>query len=117
MSRLAVWSGVASVIVATALGIGVLTRNVSPPPTKITTATADWESGLVLLANRQGYFQDEGLDVTIMNIATGRGQAAQELPFQGGADLATVAETPIAFGILAGKQPVILATILTEKPN
>jgi len=61
------------------------------------------------IAQAQGYFRLEGLEVTPNFHSTGR--AALDEVLSGKADFATVAETPVMFAILQGQKIDIIATI------
>jgi sulfonate transport system substrate-binding protein len=63
----------------------------------------------------QGYYQEEGLDVTMHKHSYGK-PALQEV-LDGKADIATVAETPIMFSILNGEKISIIATIQTGRKD
>lgn len=62
----------------------------------------------LLIAEDKGYFKDEGLDVAIDTYDTG--QQALEALLAGKADIATVADTPVAQAALDGKQLWIIAS-------
>jgi len=85
----------------------------APPITFAYTVLPD--AALVQVAQRQGYFQQEGLNVTpqIHQI----GKTALEAVIAGKADFATVAETPIVFAILRGEKLSIIATINMSNKN
>ncbi len=59
-------------------------------------------SAPVYIAYEEGYFRDEGLAVTLQPFWAGK-DAFQSV-LDGKAQIATVAETPIAFARLAGKK-------------
>jgi len=73
------------------------------------------DAALVQVAQQQGYFQQEGLDVTPQVHQIGK--AALDAVMEGKADFATVAETPVVFAILKGKKIDIVATINTSNKN
>lgn len=66
-------------------------------------------TALADIAQAQGYFRLEGLDVTPHFHPTGK-EALNEV-LDGKADFATVAETPIMFAIMKGQKISIIATI------
>lgn len=66
-------------------------------------------TALVYVAEEQGLFKDEGVDVVRSEFASGR--EALDAVMAGRADVATVAETPIVYGRLAGQTPSIFALI------
>ncbi len=85
-------------------------------PGKITFAyTVLPDAALVQVAQQEGYFQQEGLDVTPQVHQIGK--AALEALMEGKADFATVAETPVVFTILKGEKISIIATINTSNKN
>jgi sulfonate transport system substrate-binding protein len=73
------------------------------------------DAALVQIAQVKGYFQQEGLDVTGQVHLIGK--AALQSVLDGKADFATVAETPIMFAIMKGKQISIIGTINTSNKN
>jgi len=73
------------------------------------------DAALVHVAQQQGYYQQEGLDVTPQVHQIGK--AALEAVMEGKADFATVAETPVVFAILKGEKISIIATINTSNKN
>ncbi len=72
-------------------------------------------SGLLLLAERKGFFDREGLDVEVLTVPTG--YEAIERVLAGTADIGAAAETPIARALAEGKTPVVLTTIFTSQWN
>lgn len=72
-------------------------------------------SALVAVAVSKGYFAEEGLDVRILPYSFG-GQAIKTL-FNGEADFATSADTPIVFAIMGGNKVYPVATIQTSTKN
>lgn len=64
---------------------------------------------LVLVAQAKGYFQQEGLAVTLRPYAFG--QVALSAMLQGPAELATCAETPVVLAELRGERLSVLARI------
>jgi sulfonate transport system substrate-binding protein len=73
------------------------------------------DAALVQVAQQQGYYQQEELDVTPQVHQIGK--AALEAVMEGKADFATVAETPVVFAILKGGKISIIATINTSNKN
>ncbi|MEW5745317.1 MAG: ABC transporter substrate-binding protein [Nitrospirota bacterium] len=61
------------------------------------------------IAYQKGYFKDEGLKVVLRTFETGKG--ALDAALRGHADLATVAETPIARAAVEGKSVFVIATL------
>lgn len=86
------------------------------PSEKITLAyTTLPNSVLVHIALLKDYFSAEGLDVTPQPHAFGK--VALKAVIDGQADLATVADTPIVFAVMAGKPVYTLAVIQTSNKN
>lgn len=84
--------------------------NASKQEEKIVLAVSpQLASAPVYVAHEKGYFKNEGLDVTLHSYASG--QLALDAVLSGRADLATVAETPVAGAALAGKRFSVIATI------
>jgi len=80
------------------------------PPEKITIAiSATTDAVLAEVAQVNGYFRQEGLEVTAHLHPYGK--LALEDMLAGKADIATVAETPVMFAIMSGKKIVVIATI------
>lgn len=77
--------------------------------------TTNPDSTLVMVADRQGYFRDEGLEVATLHYSSGK--AALETMLHGKAQLATVAETPIILNILRGENPMVIAGIFSSDRN
>lgn len=80
------------------------------PPDKIVIAySATPNAALAIVAQMQGYFLREGLEVTPHLLSYGK-LALNEV-LVGKADFATVADTPMVFAILNGEKISVLATI------
>lgn len=77
---------------------------------KITIAVTPWPaSAPIYVAQDEGYFQNEGLDVTLDSYLSGHLGLAAVL--SGKADFATVGETPITRAAVDGKPVTVVATI------
>ena len=86
----------------------------APPPTiKLSIALNNTYpgSGLLYLAQANGYFAQQGLDATFLPYTSGRDALAAAL--QKRADLATCADIPVMFAALEGAPVAIVATIFT----
>jgi ABC-type nitrate/sulfonate/bicarbonate transport system substrate-binding protein len=70
------------------------------------------EAALAQVAQSQGYFAKEGLDVTVKRVPYGKISLQEVL--DGKADIATVAETPVMFAIMNGAKISVIATIATS---
>ncbi|HEY2926281.1 ABC transporter substrate-binding protein, partial [Piscinibacter sp.] len=68
-------------------------------------------AALLHIAAAQGYFADEGLEVTIAPVS--HGKAAMELLAQGKADLASAAEVPFVISVMKGADFAIAATVVS----
>jgi len=83
---------------------------------KVTIAEAGQPIGALLyVAFKNGYFTNEGLDITLNPYTSGKDSLNSVL--EGRADLATTAETPIMYTLLAGKTHHTIATIGTTEEN
>ncbi len=90
-------------------------KSVSPPE-KVTIAySATPDSALAQVAQKQGYYLQEGLDATPQMHPLGK--FALQALLEGKADFATVAETPVMFAIMKGEKITIIATIQTSERN
>src|ERR1700690_4106590 len=82
------------------------------PPEKITIAYSTAVNAILLyIAFANGYFAEEGLDVTPQPYPFGK--PALNAVLEGKADLATVAETPIVLAVMNGRKIATLAVIQT----
>jgi ABC-type nitrate/sulfonate/bicarbonate transport system substrate-binding protein len=70
---------------------------------------------IVQVALAMGYFEAEGLAVTVTPFVVGKEALASVI--RGEADLATVLETPVVFAILGGEKLGVLASIATSDKN
>jgi ABC-type nitrate/sulfonate/bicarbonate transport system substrate-binding protein len=107
------------IIMAIALAVPAC-RQQSPQqtgvPGKITLAYSITPSaGLIQIAFAKGYFDQEGLNVLAQPHTFGK--LALKSVFDGKADLATAADTPIMFSVMAGKKTSILAVVQTSNRN
>lgn len=77
---------------------------------KMTLSTARVPlSKLIYLAQQEGLFNREGLDVTL--VTTTHGKDALDLMLTGKADLAASSSMPITYAILEGARPALLASL------
>lgn len=74
-------------------------------------ATAYVGNCSIAAADANGYFAAEGLQITIRAAATGKDALAEVM--NGQADLATVADVPVMFAVLAQQPVAVIATIST----
>lgn len=109
--------------ISLALVLGLLLAACSPAPppyagpaakASIACATPPY-TVLVDLALSQGYFHQEGIELTPHFFTSGK-SALEEL-LAGRADFATVAETPTMFAIMRGEPIAIIATIQSSSKN
>ena len=66
-------------------------------------------SASVFVAYEKGFFKQEGIEVSILRFLSGK--EALETVVSGKADLATVADHPIALGVMKGAKIYVLATL------
>ena len=69
-------------------------------------------AALAFVAVAKGHFESEGLKVTLQSHPSGK--AALEAVIAGNADVATVAELPVALAVVKGQPVTILATLSTQ---
>ena len=104
---------------AVAGGVFAYYQNVDTMPKtveKITIAWADQPAfGLMYIAEKEGYFKDEGLDVTYHKFTTGRDALADAL--SGNSDIATVYEAPVVRQIYTGKDVSLISTLHISSKN
>jgi NitT/TauT family transport system substrate-binding protein len=86
------------------------TPKASEPFILATTPYAGAAPALVALAN--GYFEAEGLRTTVQSHPSGK--AALDAVIAGRADVATVAELPVALAVVKGHHIAIFATLSTQ---
>ncbi len=85
-------------------------------PQKITATYTDQpQSTLMHVAMANGYFKEEGLDVTPVKRSFGK--AALRTVLDGQSDFATVAETPVVFSVLNGDKIYVVANIEASNLN
>ncbi|MGC2167039.1 MAG: NrtA/SsuA/CpmA family ABC transporter substrate-binding protein [Gallionella sp.] len=85
-------------------------------PERLTIADADQiVFALVYIADAQGYFKDEGLDVSYRKFKSGNDALADVL--EGNSDIATVYQTPVVADVLAGKPVRVLSTLHRSNKN
>jgi NitT/TauT family transport system substrate-binding protein len=90
-------------------------KPVGPPEKVIFAYTVLPDATLAHVAQRNGYYLQEGLDVTAQVHQIGK--AALQSVLEGKADFATVAETPVMFAIMKGEKIAIIATINSSNRN
>ena len=97
---------------AAALGLAAI----AAPAATLTLAIADLPAFTpALLAEAEGYFAAEGLNLKVIHCVNGR-RCLQHLT-DGEADAATVADTPIVFAAHAGARFEILGTMTTSREH
>ncbi len=103
--------GVAVLLAIAATGVGGCGGDLSADRKErlVVAATTLPGSAPVYVAKARGMFDDEGLDVEIRTF--GAGKLALDAVLRGDADVALVAETPVARAALDGQKPVVFATI------
>ncbi len=115
--RVLVASGLA-IVAAIAIGYLVKGYQSAAPPAaleKLSIALPTLpHAALVHIAAANGYFAQQGLELTVVPVT--HGKAAIEMLLQGKADLATAAEVPFALQVMAG-QPLAVAASVLSSPN
>ena len=87
-----------------------LAQPASPPEPMTIAANIRYAgTGLVFIAQEQGYFANEGLNVTLQPYTTGKD--ALDATLEGRAELATAADIPIMFAVMKDQPVSIVATI------
>lgn len=118
--QVAVWTAV----VLSALAIGsyffmskIADHKPVTAPEQVTIAySATPHSALAAIAQKQGFYREEGLEA-IPHLHPYGKPALQDV-LEGKADFATVAETPVMFAIMKGEKISIIATIqITDSSN
>ena len=110
------WIIIAASLLAAVVLLVLSYRHIAKDPEKITFAHSSLPfAGIAQVAQMQGYFRSEGLDVEPRIHSYGK--IALEALIDGKADFATVAETPFMLAILNGKKIMIIATIQTSNDN
>lgn len=85
-------------------------------PIKLTVAcTRQHDGALFHIAMNKGFFAEEG--VSVETLAYDFGREALDSAVAGQADLATVAETPMVFEILNGKDIAVVTSIFSSNTN
>ncbi len=84
-------------------------KSSAPPEHLVFAVAALLDSVPALVADRQGYFKGEGLDVEVKMYSTGKDALAAVR--RGEADFATVADFPFVLAVLDGADIQVLATI------
>ena len=98
------------ILIILAVGISACGESAAEPFTKVTiTASKSPSQALVYIAVEKGYFEEEGLDVTIQGLASGK--AALNSLIEGNADLASTGDIPITLAVLNGEPLKIITTI------
>lgn len=111
------WRAVLTLILlATAAGCERRAASPPEPPRKVVFAcTTQPQSTLVNVALAKGYFAEEGLEVQSLMYTFGK--AALQALLEKKADFATVAETPVMFGVLKGESFFVIANIEASNRN
>lgn len=115
------WLALAASLLALAVGMvawWLRSETAAPPPgnegLKLGVARV-LHSMPILVANENGYFRDEGLDVSIQPYPSGK--AALDGLFRGEVEVADVAQTPIVFSSFRRDDFVVIATFLPDAPS
>lgn len=108
------------VLLAVAGGVFVYYRNADTKPKKplekLTIALPEQPVfALVYIAQNKGYFKDEGLDVTLKDVSTGK--EAFEDTVKGGSDIGIGYEAPAVRMLYEGKDLSIISTLHVSTKN
>jgi NitT/TauT family transport system substrate-binding protein len=88
-------------------------RGKAQPPERLVLAVVPYTGAApAFVAIDQGYFELEGLQVTVQRYPTGK--AALDAVMNGEAEVATVAELPVTLAVLKGSPVTIFATLSTQ---
>jgi len=110
MLKKLLWSGIAFILVAAVTGCEQVDQQEPARPfPKVTIATTSAFTGyIIVVAHKQGYFSDEGLDVTLSS-AYPHGKASLMAMEEGAVDFAPSSETPFMRAVLNGSEISIVA--------
>jgi len=112
-ARIALAAVMVAAIAAIGIHFGTGARAPVQPPEKIVLALSSFMgNGLVFVAQANGYFAQEGLEVTIQPHPSGL--SALQSAMGGNAGLAGVADTPLMFAAMGDRPPVIIASIASN---
>ena len=103
----------ACIVIVIAAGWRALRHAAAPVLPMVIVQLQVPHSGLLQIAEAQGFCAAEGLAVTVKTVLTGHDAIAQVL--RGEADIGSSAETPVAKALAEGKQPKIIATIFSSR--
>jgi len=81
----------------------------------VISASATPPSGLVIIANEQGFFTEQGLKVTWNKYSSGK--ASLNAVLQGEADIGATSENPIMHAVMRGEKVRLLSSILSTGHN
>jgi len=111
--------GFATLAIAVLFGAGCDRAEKGPPSQphgtveQLTLATTPYHGAApVYVALAKGYFESEGLKVTVQSHSSGK--VALDGVIAGSADVATVAELPVALAAVKGHPVTVLATLSTQ---
>jgi len=114
--------GISTLILMVVIGIGIWSvpkflRKPVEPLKKVTLASgsSSFTGYSVFVAFEKGYFQDQGLDVTLQTYP--HGKATLNAVIAGEANLGTSSETPFMHAVLNGGKLYALATMLTAEKH
>jgi ABC-type nitrate/sulfonate/bicarbonate transport system substrate-binding protein len=103
---------VAAAAALAAVLLALVGRGQPPPHDRLSLALSSTPHATLLhLAQAEGYFTDEGLDVALTQVS--HGKAALNLLLEGRVDLAAATEVPFVIGVLEGQPLRVTASMLS----
>ncbi len=107
-NRLYMSAGISVIFVVIGISVGGCSQQIKKVTLGVETSLL---TAPVWVAENQGYFEEEGLDLTIKEFCSGRTALATMLN-EGNLDMVTVAQTPIMFNSFDRDDYVIIATMV-----
>ncbi len=101
--------GVCGLMVGIALGVKFLATPTGPLPRVTLLTTRTPFSAAIALAHKRGWFQEAGVDVTVIERPSGKDALAELV--DGNGEYATASETPIMFSLLKSQPMRIISSL------